>query len=414
MCVDYTDLNKACPKDAFPTKHRRISRRSIRPSIPQLHGRIFVYNQIPMHDRRKTAFITPDGTYCYTVMPFGLKMLEHLSKTCQQDFSGPVENRETLYLYLSITEEALAAALIREDEKKQQKPLPAPATILPSSPRDGPNRPGGQASITETRPSRKNASMVHRVIQFQIKFEPRNAIKAQVLTDFIAEMTPGKLTLEPWKLHVDGSSNSTHGGAGIILKTKIGSQLNSQYDTNFQYQITRQNTRPPSRPDPSPRSRSKGPRGKYDSQVVSSQSTEATRHEIPCSNNTSPRERNARADLLSKLASTKPGHGNKSLIQEVVRSPSVSTTINAHLTSSNRESWTHPILQYLLDGTLPPDPKEEKRIKREAANYTIIAGQLYKRGFSQPLLKYVEHGDTEYILREIHEGCCGHQSEAKH
>ncbi|XP_072074037.1 uncharacterized protein [Arachis hypogaea] len=33
------------------------------------------YNQISMHrsDEEKTAFITPDGTYCYTVMPFGLK-----------------------------------------------------------------------------------------------------------------------------------------------------------------------------------------------------------------------------------------------------------------------------------------------------------------------------------------------------
>ncbi|XP_072071924.1 uncharacterized protein [Arachis hypogaea] len=64
--------------------------------------------------------------------------------------------------------------------------------------------------------------------------------------------------------------------------------------------------------------------------------------------------------------------------------------------------------QYLLDGTLPEDPKEGKRIKREAANYTVVAEHLYKRGFSQPLLKCVEPGDTEYILREIHEGCCGH------
>ncbi|XP_016178361.1 uncharacterized protein LOC107620749 [Arachis ipaensis] len=121
-----------------------------------------------------------------------------------------------------------------------------------------------------------------------------------------------------------------------------------------------------------------------------------------------PRKRNARADLLSKLASTKPGHGNKSLIQEVVKLPSVLTTTNTHLTFSNQGSWTYPILQYLLDGTLPPDPKEGKRIKREAAKYTVVAGQLYKRGFSQPLLKCVEPGDTEYILCEIHEDCCGH------
>ncbi|XP_072062145.1 uncharacterized protein [Arachis hypogaea] len=81
---------------------------------------------------------------------------------------------------------------------------------------------------------------------------------------------------------------------------------------------------------------------------------------------------------------------------------------NAYLTLSSQGSWTYPILQYLLDGTLPEDPKEGKRIKREAANYTVVTGHLYKRGFSQPLLKCVKPGDTEYILREIHEGCCGH------
>ncbi|XP_072090523.1 uncharacterized protein [Arachis hypogaea] len=126
-----------------------------------------------------------------------------------------------------------------------------------------------------------------------------------------------------------------------------------------------------------------------------------------------PRERNARADLLSKLDSTKPGHGNKSLIQEVIKSPSISTTANAYLTLFHQGSWTYPILQYLLKGTLPKDPKKEKRTKKEGANYTVIAGQLYKRGFSQPLLKCVEPRDTEYILCEIHEGYCATTSEVK-
>ncbi|XP_072064186.1 uncharacterized protein [Arachis hypogaea] len=76
-------------------------------------------------------------------------------------------------------------------------------------------------------------------------------------------------------------------------------------------------------------------------------------------------------------------------------------------------SWTSPILQYLLDGVLPEDPKEAKRVKQEAANYTIVLGQLYKQEFLQPLLKYVEPGDMKYILREIHEGYCGHHIKDK-
>ena len=76
VCVDFTDLNKACPKDSFPL-----------PKIDQMidatagHDRMSFldayrgYHQIPMYrpDEEKTAFITPRGIYCYKVMPFGLK-----------------------------------------------------------------------------------------------------------------------------------------------------------------------------------------------------------------------------------------------------------------------------------------------------------------------------------------------------
>ena len=76
VCVNYTDLNDACPKGNFPLLR-----------IDQIvdasagHGMLFFleafsgYHQIPMHspDAEKTSFITPHGLYCYNVMPFGLK-----------------------------------------------------------------------------------------------------------------------------------------------------------------------------------------------------------------------------------------------------------------------------------------------------------------------------------------------------
>ena len=76
MCVNFTDLNKACPKNGFPL-----------PQIDQLVDSIaghklltFMdafsgYNQIKMdeEDQEKTAFITSQGLYCYKVMSFGLK-----------------------------------------------------------------------------------------------------------------------------------------------------------------------------------------------------------------------------------------------------------------------------------------------------------------------------------------------------
>ncbi|XP_016185408.1 uncharacterized protein LOC107627044 [Arachis ipaensis] len=262
--------------------------------------------------------------------------------------------------------------------------------------------------------------------QFQIKFKPRNAIKAQAMADFIAEMTPGNSTPESWKLHVDGSSNVTYGGAGVILESQNG--ITIEHSIRYEFPVSNNQAEYEALLAGLALAKEVGAKVlevNTDSQVVSSQINGdyqmrdpllqqylARVHEMKggfdhVTIQHVPRERNARADLLSKLASTKPGHGNKSLIQEVVRSPSISTTINAYLTLSSQGSWTYPILQYLLNGTLPEDPKEEKRTKWEAANYTLIAGQLYKCRFSQPLLKCVESGDTEYILREVHEGCCG-------
>ena len=76
MCVDFTDLNKACPKDPFPMPkidqpvdatigHPRMS------FLDAFQG----YHQIPLalDDQEKIAFVTHIGNYHYKVMQFGLK-----------------------------------------------------------------------------------------------------------------------------------------------------------------------------------------------------------------------------------------------------------------------------------------------------------------------------------------------------
>ena len=74
MCVDFRDLNKACPKDDFPLPHVIVDSVASN-AIYSLMDGFLGYNQIMMAvmDKIKTAFITEWGTYCYKVMPFGLK-----------------------------------------------------------------------------------------------------------------------------------------------------------------------------------------------------------------------------------------------------------------------------------------------------------------------------------------------------
>ena len=76
VCVDYTHLNEACPKNSFPLPHiDHIVDASAGHGMLSFLDAFSGYHQIPMHplDAEKTSFITPHGLYCYNVMPFGLK-----------------------------------------------------------------------------------------------------------------------------------------------------------------------------------------------------------------------------------------------------------------------------------------------------------------------------------------------------
>ena len=72
-----------------------------------------------------------------------------------------------------------------------------------------------------------------------------------------------------------------------------------------------------------------------------------------------------------------------------------------------------PIWDYLVDGTLPSDPKEASKLRARSARFTVHWGTLYKRGFSTPILKCVGKEDANYILREVHEGICGNHIGAR-
>ncbi|KAK1696144.1 hypothetical protein QYE76_012841 [Lolium multiflorum] len=77
MCIDYTSLNKHCPKDHFPLPRIDQIVNSTtgcdRLSFLDAYSR---YNQIKLkkEDQELTAFITPHGVYCYNVMSFRFKV----------------------------------------------------------------------------------------------------------------------------------------------------------------------------------------------------------------------------------------------------------------------------------------------------------------------------------------------------
>lgn len=76
FCIDFTDLNKSCPKDSFPLPHiDNLVDVTAGHHLMSFMDAFSGYNQILMHqeDQEKTSFMTSRGIYYYKVMPYGLK-----------------------------------------------------------------------------------------------------------------------------------------------------------------------------------------------------------------------------------------------------------------------------------------------------------------------------------------------------
>jgi ribonuclease HI len=363
---------------------------------------------------------------------------------------------ETLFLYLAVAHEAISAVLIRETEQGQKpvyfisKALQGPElrylqiekTTLAVVVAGRKLRHYFLAHSIAVRTDQPIKQLLERpdmagrmlkwsleLSEFDITYESRKALKAQVLADFVAEMTPpATSSRNKWTIYVDGSSNSKGSGAGIILENDEGVLIEVSLELSFQ---TTNN------------------QAEYeaflaglrlaedmnaeeiiiftDSQLVASQvngeyqaKDESLTEYLAliqeklakCKESTVqhiPREHNSRADVLSKLASTKKTKGrNQSLIQETLQRPSIEKALEVNLICPiNANSWINPVREFLASGMIPDDPKEAVKVRRRACSYVLIIGKLFRRGFSTPLLKCVEEEKVESILQEIHEGING-------
>ncbi|KAK1609753.1 hypothetical protein QYE76_033426 [Lolium multiflorum] len=76
-------------------------------------------------------------------------------------------------------------------------------------------------------------------------------------------------------------------------------------------------------------------------------------------------------------------------------------------------SWVEPIKEFLINGTLPVDENESRRIQRRSKAYTIINGEVYKRSVTGVLQRCVEPEEGREMLEEIHRGECGHHASSR-
>jgi hypothetical protein len=75
--------------------------------------------------------------------------------------------------------------------------------------------------------------------------------------------------------------------------------------------------------------------------------------------------------------------------------------------------WRFPNLEWLVEGKLPSNHTEDRRIASRAKAFVLIDGELYKRGAADILMRCIPGDQGRELLREIHAGTCGHHAEPR-
>ena len=275
--------------------------------------------------------------------------------------------------------------------------------------------------------------------EFDIRYKPKTGIKGQVLADFVMEFTPIELAeptrseddLPIWKLSVDGASNAQGSGAGLILTSPEGIDIEhallfvfhaSNNEAEYEAVIAGLNLAHSLEVDQLEvdqlevysdsqlvvRQIEDTYEAKSETMVLYLQKVhDLLKKFVLVQVKHVPRTENSRADSLAKLAIALQEDLCRSTPVEYLAEPSIDPYSMVVAPVESVPSWMDPIWDYINDGTLPDDPKEAAKIRVRSSRFTNHKGSLYKRGFYTPFLKCIKREDTEYVLREVHEGICG-------
>ena len=113
-----------------------------------------------------------------------------------------------------------------------------------------------------------------------------------------------------------------------------------------------------------------------------------------------------KADALAGIDVTLPIKEAVMLPIYLKATPSITPELVCRTNEVN-SGWMHDIVKYLQTGELPEDEKQAHRLHIQAARFTLINDQLYRRTFGGPYLKYLSELEAKYVLAELHEGICG-------
>ncbi|GER25454.1 retrotransposon protein [Striga asiatica] len=88
------------------------------------------------------------------------------------------------------------------------------------------------------------------------------------------------------------------------------------------------------------------------------------------------------------------------------------SSLDQVLEVEEQKDWRSPLIHWLQEPVAGKDIRDDP-VGRRALRFYLQNGILYKRSYMGPHLRCVSEQDGEYVLREVHEGCCGDHIKAR-
>ncbi|GKU97126.1 hypothetical protein SLEP1_g10306 [Rubroshorea leprosula] len=414
MCIDYTNLNDACPKDCYPMpnidKLVKAASGNERLSLLDAYSG---YHQVPMapEDEEKTSFYAGDEIYCYVMMPFGLK---NAGATYQKMVT--IVFRAQIGRNLEVYVDDIVVKSLKVDDHltdleetfnnlRQNRMRLNPAKCIFGV---------ESGKFLGFMVSRRGIEVNPEKIRAIAEMEPPKSVKdiqrligrVAALHRFISKSADKCLLFFKIMRSVAQNDESDEAISSVLVREEAKQQKPVYYISSvlhgaeLRYPIAEKAAL-------AVVTSARNTIQVYsDSQLVVNQINSicevvdlvmvkyvALVVELKCKFqkfclSKIPRTENEQADSLSKFASDSSSH-SRSVFVEVIDEPSfVKPRVMEISTDPSTPSWTDPILSFLRDGIVPEDRHEAMKLRRKASRYTLVDGVLY-------------------ALREVHEGICG-------
>ncbi|XP_022888952.1 uncharacterized protein LOC111404368 [Olea europaea var. sylvestris] len=545
VCINFTDLNKACPKDSYPLP--RIDNLVDSTSGHMLYNFLDAfsgYHQILMveEDQEKTSFMADSAIYCYRVMPFGLKnagttyqrysmklnpakcafgvasgkflgfMITHRgieanpdkiqalinmeapkckrdiqkltgriaalnrfvsraadrcspffkllrgnkgfdwSEECNLAFQEPKqtlstplvltkpEPDDTLLLYLAVSQNAVSGVLVKERGRVQQPIYYVSKVLLDAETRYTLAEQLALAlvvAIRKLRPyfqSHPIVVLTNQPLRHILQKPDVSGRLLKWLTSRSSETLAGSpnSTSGVWEIFVDGASNSSGSGAGIII-TSSDKITEIQCALKFEFQAT--NNEAEYEAVVIALELAKNLECEHvkifsDSQLVVEQIEgsferkeekmslyclkvhDLQRQFVRCEILKVARAENAKADALSRLVFMGVDGFDRTVHIKMVAEASIAQKPSI-MDIDHEPSWMDPIVDYISNGNTPADPRLARSIRYRAAKYCIIEGVLFRKSLTLPYLRCLRPSESLQAMTEVHEGICGNHQGAR-